>query len=129
MTRQFIDIANGKWGILVYHGAAAKDAMEVRNALEGLHCPKYIIDDAVKLLRGYDKGFSFTFTPARMSMILITQASSKGEYINTAVHECKHVLSKIFNYYEMDEDSETASYLLGNLVMEISNWATATNNL
>lgn len=128
MTRQFIDIANGKWGILVYHGASAKDEMEVRNALQGLHCPNDIIGEAVQLLFGYNKGFSYTYPSSKMSIILITQASNKGEYINTAVHECKHVLSKIFNYYEMDEDSETASYLLGNLVMEISNWATATND-
>ena len=36
--------------------------------------------------------------------------------MNTAIHEAKHVQSHICEYYNIEEDTETAAYLIGHLV-------------
>ena len=39
--------------------------------------------------------------------------------MNTAIHEAKHVQSHICEYYGIDEDTETAAYLIGHLVQRM----------
>lgn len=46
-------------------------------------------------------------------------ASSQEQFLNTIVHEAKHVQSHICKYYEVDEDSEQAAYLIGYIVQNM----------
>lgn len=46
-------------------------------------------------------------------------ASSQEQFLNTIVHEAKHVQSHICKYYEVDEDSEQAAYLIGYTVQNM----------
>lgn len=51
-----------------------------------------------------------------MSIVCIGKATDIGQFVNTAIHEAKHVQSHICSYYGIDEDTETAAYLIGHLV-------------
>jgi hypothetical protein len=39
--------------------------------------------------------------------------------MNTIVHEAKHVQSHICRYYNVEEDSEEAAYLIGYIVQNM----------
>ena len=91
MIRQDIDV-DGYWHIIVIYNA-------------------YL---------GYeDTGFAHTNFNKKLSIIGISDTSSKQEFINTIVHEAKHVQSHICRYYDVPEDGEQASYLIGYIVMKM----------
>lgn len=69
---------------------------------------------------GYeDVGFTHTDFEKKRSIIGISKAKSKGELINTIVHEAKHLQSHICRYYNVSEDSEEAAYLIGYIVQKM----------
>lgn len=68
-----------------------------------------------------NSGFTATDYSKRMSVVAIGLTTSKREFINTIVHEAKHVQSNICKYYDVPEDDEDAAYLIGYLVMKMYN--------
>lgn len=90
---QSIDI-NGYWKVLV--------------------CYKADLDEL-------NSGFTITDYSKKLSIVGIGLTTSKDEFINTVIHEAKHVQSHICNYYNVPEDGESAAYLIGYLVMKMYN--------
>lgn len=66
-----------------------------------------------------DSGFTQTDFNKRLSIVCIGKSSSRDEFMNTAVHEAKHVQSHICRYYGVREDGEDAAYLIGYLLMRM----------
>lgn len=66
-----------------------------------------------------DSGFSHTDFDKKRSIIGIGMVSDLSQFINTIVHEAKHVQSHICKYYNVDEDSEQAAYLIGYIVQKM----------
>lgn len=91
MTRQDIDI-DGYWKITVVYGA---------------------------FLGSDNTGFTFTDSRRRRSIVGISPTTSKAQFMNTIVHEAKHVQSRICAYYGIDEDSEDAAYLIGYIIQRM----------
>lgn len=54
-----------------------------------------------------------------MSIVCISKTTKVEEFVNTAIHEAKHVQSHICSYYNIDEGSEKAAYLIGYLVQRM----------
>lgn len=46
-------------------------------------------------------------------------ADSKEQFINTIVHEIKHLQSHICEYYNVSEKGEQAAYLIGYIAMKM----------
>ena len=66
-------------------------------------------------------GFTHTDFDKKKSIIGISEASSKSQFLNTIVHEVKHAQSHICKYYDVDEDSEEAAYLVGFIIQKMYN--------
>lgn len=120
MVTQYIGLGDQDWGILIYYGTSEEDARDVYNALIALGCPK---KDAIKATRTVTRhnntGLSFTNTDLRMSLMCISDATSADQFVNTAIHEAKHIQSHVCEYYGIKQDSETASYLIGHIVQRM----------
>ena len=54
-----------------------------------------------------------------MSVVCIGKATNIGQFVNTTIHEAKHVQSHICEYYGIKENTETAAYLIGHLVYKM----------
>lgn len=91
MIRQDIDI-DGYWKVIV------------------VYCAK---------LGQLNSGFTHTDFDKKRSIVGIGKTDSKEQFMNTIVHEAKHVQSNICEYYEVPEDGEQAAYLIGYLVMRM----------
>lgn len=61
-------------------------------------------------------GFTHTDFNKRRSIVGISISTSKEQFINTIVHEAKHIQSHICKYYNVKEDSEDAAYLIGYII-------------
>ena len=66
-----------------------------------------------------NSGFTHTNFNKRLSIVGIGKADSKKQFLNTIVHEAKHIQSHICMYYDVTEDSEDAAYLIGYIVMKM----------
>lgn len=66
-----------------------------------------------------DSGFTFTDFHKRTSIVGISPTTSQEQFLNTIVHEAKHVQSHICEYYNVPEDSERAAYLIGYIIQRM----------
>ena len=116
MTAQYIQLGDRDWNVLIYYNVDKYDFVEVEDSLLQLDCPKEDIRKALNVLRRKNTGFTFSNTDYKMSVVCVGEATDIGQFVNTAIHEAKHVQSHICWYYGIEEDSETAAYLIGHLV-------------
>lgn len=91
MIRQDIDI-NGYWSLIIVYNV---------------------------YLGEKNTGFTYTDFNKRKSIVGISSTTSQAQFLNTVVHEAKHVQSHICSYYDIDEDSEDAAYLIGYIVQNM----------
>lgn len=120
MLRQHIQIGDNDWDVYVYYYPREPDFSELANVLFDLGCPQYDIRKSLDIvLNQYNTGMTFSNTVEKISMVCIGQAMSKEQFVNTVVHEAKHVQSHICGYYKVDEDGEQAAYLIGHLVQRM----------
>lgn len=66
-----------------------------------------------------NSGFTHTDFNKKLSIVGIGHSTSKEQFLNTIVHEAKHVQSHICRYYNVPEDGEDAAYLIGYIVMKM----------
>ena len=116
MIAQYIQLGDRNWNILIYYNVQPEDFIEVADSLEQLDCPREDLKMALRTLQRKNTGFTFSNEDYRMSIVCIGRASNIGQFINTTIHEAKHVQSHICAYYGIEEDSEDAAYLIGHLV-------------
>lgn len=119
MIAQYIQLGDRNWNVLVYYNVDTEDFVEVADSLRQLDCPREDRIKALKVLRKKNTGFTFSNTDYKMSIVCISKATNVGQFVNTVIHEAKHVQSHICQYYEIEEDSEDAAYLIGHLVHQM----------
>lgn len=119
MIAQYIQLGKRGWNVLVYYSVDEDDFVEVADSLRQLGCSKKHTKEALNVLKRENTGFTFSNPEYKMSIVCIGQASDVSQFVNTAIHEAKHVQSHVCSYYGIDEDSETAAYLIGHLVQRM----------
>ena len=119
MITQYIQLGEQDWGVLVYYNVGEEDLPSIIDSLEALDCTKEDIQAASKTLKKKNTGFTYTNTDYKMTFVCIGHSSNIGQFVNTVVHEAKHVQSHICQYYGVEETSETAAYLIGHLVQQM----------
>lgn len=90
MIKQTIDV-NGYWTVIILYNV-------------------YLGDN--------NQGFTYTDSTKRKSIVGVGFYTSQQQLLNTLIHELKHVQSHICSYYNVDEDSEDAAYLIGYLAQK-----------
>lgn len=120
MLRQYIELGNSGWHVYVYYGMSSIDAGELTFRLRELNCPEEYIKKALRIMTtGLNTGMTFSNSAYKTSLVCIGRTSSKEQFVNTVVHEAKHVQSHICQYYNIKEDGETAAYLIGHIVQKM----------
>lgn len=119
MIAQYIQLGRRGWNVLVYYGVHEEDFLEVEDALRQLGCSKKDVNTSLKVLKRENTGFTFSNSDYKMSIVCIGPSSDISQFVNTAIHEAKHVQSHICSYYDIPEDSEDAAYLIGYLVQRM----------
>lgn len=118
MIAQYIKLGKG-WNLLVYYSVHKEDFIEVEDALKQLGCSRHTIKKSLKVLTKQNTGFTFSNSDYKMSIVCIGPSSDLSQFINTIIHESKHVQSHICSYYGIPEDGEDAAYLIGYIVQRM----------
>ena len=117
MFAQYIQLHEYQWNVLVYYNVTPDDFVEIEDTLRQIECPRDYMNKAFRVLeRSKNTGFTFSNSDYMMSIVCIADTTSASQFVSTSVHEAKHVQSHICQYYDIDESSEDAAYLIGYLV-------------
>lgn len=119
MIAQYIQLGDGDWNVLVYYNVSKEDFVEIADSLTQIDCSEKAMCKAFKVLRRKNTGLTFSNTNYKMSIVCISEATDISQFVNTVIHEAKHVQSHICEYYNIEEDTETAAYLIGHLVQRM----------
>lgn len=86
-----------------------------------IHIKKYWTVHLIYNIPLWEKNSGFTHSDMsnKTSVVAIGRASTKKEFLNTLMHELKHLQSHICKYYNVKEDDEDAAYLIGYLTSRI----------
>ena len=117
MVKQYIELGANEWKILVYYGVDRWHINEIRHVLIKLGCPERDIKKSLRvLIHSLNTGMTFSNLEMRTSFVCIAKTTSAEQFVNTIIHESKHVQSHICKYYKIEEDGETAAYMIGYIV-------------
>lgn len=120
MIKQLIELGNEGWYVIIYYNVRVPYIKEVREQLEDLGCPQDLIRQSIQIMStGLNTGMTFSNDDYKTSFVCIGETTSTEQFVNTIVHEAKHVQSHICDYYKINEDSEKAAYLIGYIVQRM----------
>ena len=118
MTKHYIGIS-GKWAVILAYGISESDWDEVEAWLEALGCSPREMRRAHRVIMQENSGFTISSARQRMSVVCISRTTSIEQWWDTLVHELKHVQSHVCDYYDVPDNGEDASYLIGYMMREI----------
>lgn len=119
MIRQYIELGQSGWNVIIYYNVSHYTRDMVEELLK-LGCSKRdILESLDTVVRRRNNAVTFSVLEKKTSMVFIGRATSIDQFVNSVVHEAKHVQSHICQYYGIDEDGETAAYLIGHMVQRM----------
>lgn len=121
MIRQRVYLHKCDWLVDIYYDARPSNADEILDALWEFGCAREHLYKAESLLKSGvpNEGLTYSNKYERRTLIVITHASSIGEFISTTIHEVDHMVDHISQYYSIPYDSEENSYLIGDVAKTI----------
>ena len=118
MKARYIDIVK-KWAFVFAYGIGEDDVEDVGDWLEALGASRREIARACRVILRTNKGFTYSNSDLRMSVVCISHASSRAQWFDTVAHEVDHLQNTILDYYQVAPGTEDAAWLQGYLVRQI----------
>ena len=118
MKARYIDIVK-KWAFVFAYGIGEDDVEDVGDWLEALGASRREIARACRVILRTDKGFTYSNSDLRMSVVCISHANSREQWWDTVAHEVDHLQTAILDYYHVEPGTEDAAWLQGYLVRQI----------
>lgn len=118
MEKRYIDI-NGYWAFVFAYDIDEEGLDDVGGWLRALGCGRRKIAEALRVAMATNCGFTFSNPELRMSVMVISNASSKEQWWDTLAHEIDHLQDAICRYYDVPLGTEEAAYLQGYIMRGI----------
>lgn len=120
MKKLDVPIDKYNWHLVILVDVDIGNINSVIQYLHYLYCDESYIDDVRHSVRdGYNSAITVTNLSINRSLIIINKTTSDKQFVNSVVHECRHVQSHIATKYNLDEKGESVAYMLGELVSDI----------
>ena len=115
MKTRYFDIGDEDWGIVLCYDYDFTDFDRIWAIIRAAGLTDEKAQAAMSVLSRTDTGMTLTSFGDMMSFLFISQSSSDEEWFNTLIHELKHVVEHISEFYRVDPKSEPAAYLQGEI--------------
>lgn len=117
MIQQKFYIEKYDWKVVVLYETDISNFDYILDVLEEIcNDRKTIVRVANNILSNHkDTGFTYSNLDIKCSLIIISKTTSKGEFINTLVHEIDHLQSHIATVYNLNMKGEEVAYLIGDI--------------
>lgn len=115
-------IIENNWCCKFYIGYGSDDLEALTDALYMCGAPEDLVEKVVSNVRSnnLNEGFTFSDYENRCSVIGIGIADSGEEFLNSFVHELRHLVDDIAYVDGMALDGEDAAYLTGNITLGVA---------
>ena len=112
----------GRWSVDFLFATEGYDIDGVLSCLYDAGAPDYVMDEAEDLMRSceYDCGFTYSNERRRRAVILIGPTTSGKEFLNSLVHETRHLADAIAHSLGVPLDSERPAYISGDTAMALA---------
>lgn len=115
MKTEFFNIGDDDWGIVLCYDYDVEDYGRLWSIIRAFGMPDDKAQAAMGVLGKPDTGMTITSMEDMMSVMLISRATSDAEWFDSLIHEVKHVVEHISEFYRVDPKSEPAAYLQGEI--------------
>lgn len=121
MTRQRIHVQRYGWDVEVYYDSDRHDAAEILGELKSVGVDAYTYRLAERNLMGGlpDTGLTYSNPYERVSVVVLSHASSCAEFANTWFHEVGHCAKHIAKAVGLDCEGEAVNYVGGELARDM----------
>ena len=106
----------GRWTVDFLFAVKRYDVEGVLACLMDARAPETVLDQAEELMLScdYNCGFTYSDQRRRRAVVLIGPTTSGGEFLDTLVHEIRHLADSIAKSLDIPLDSERPAYISGN---------------
>ena len=116
MIKQVFNVEN-YWKVVVYYsvdyhffGVIAEDLLDIGFSLRS-------IDSLYDIMHsGKAKAVTCSSPHNHISIVLFNHHETKGDYINSIVHEAEHIKQSMLKAYNVSDSGEPPAYTIGYLV-------------
>lgn len=119
MIAQYFEIGEREWSVVVYYDVWPHNLSNLEEDLYNAGSSEISIEDALNELSKLNTGYTFTNYDKRMSVVVISHATSAEQLFDTYDHELKHLVEHISNYFGVNPKSEEAAYLQGEIARKM----------
>ena len=119
MKTKFIEIPEEAWGILFVYEFDKYDYQDIMAICKSFGMKEKSVAYSLNVLSTYNSGMTVSSDDLRMSAIFIGKSTSKGQFLNTIVHETAHAASAITSFYDKPCSGEDFAYLSGFIFQRI----------
>lgn len=122
MIGQYFNIKEYDWDVKVFYDVKKHDIDFCLKELNHLTTKTKHHKECYKTLHTNKKDRAYIYSSYNKleTVIFIGVPSSTGELIDTIAHEANHLKSHIATYYDINEKGEKVSYLIGNIVKQMT---------
>lgn len=116
MVRQGFSVGSRDWYVMCYYDIRTdSDLDEVHDALIAGGCTDGMAREAIRVLSGWNKGYTFSNLKDHLSLVFIGKAVDAEQMYDSIQHELKHVTEHISDAYGVNPKGEESAYLQGEL--------------
>lgn len=119
MTTRYIDVDDGKWGIIVVYDFDERDHDSLYAIMRTFGMSRPNIRKSIGILMESNSGMAVSRDDLRMSVVFISPTTSISQFWNSVSHELFHVEQAILDYYDQDYAGEPPAYLSGYLLQKV----------
>lgn len=119
MTRRVLQI--GRWYVEFYFSSDSYNEEYILERLYDFGASATTLREAEALLEegAPNKAFTFTNPYDRVALVFTTPTTSGGEFLDSFVHEIRHLANEIALGIGVRLDAETPSYIAGDTAREL----------
>lgn len=121
MIRQRFYLSNYDWNVYVFYNTDGFDVEDIMAMLQliGVSAFEYTVALTNMLANTMDTGFCYSNYGNRTSVMVIAQTSTPEQFMNSFVHETRHLERHIEREVGINPFSEEAAYLAGSIAEEM----------
>ena len=110
------ELGIGRWRVYFIFAPDGYDENGVLGLMYDLDAPDHILVKAGRKMRGGspNEGFTYSNQETREAVVVIGPATSGREFVNTFVHEIKHLSVAIADSLGLDLRGEAPAYIAGD---------------
>lgn len=120
MILQEFGIGNGAWRFSVYYDVRTeRDLDDVFFMLREAGVSVENARKAVRVLSGFNKGYTHTDFGRRLTMMFMSKATSAEQMYDSIQHETRHAADNVGEYLGFEARGEDSAYLQGEIARKM----------